>query len=99
MTSVRAVCLAAQMLCYRSQFLGGTGLPYQHGCSAVLIQKVVAMLAEIFMVRLEAAARALKETVPSSTSRFVSFTRNSQFTFKESRHRLSEAVREYPTAR
>ena len=60
--------------------------------------RVVAMLAEIFMVRLEAAARALKETAPSSTSRFVSFTRNSQFTFKESRHRLSEAVREDPTA-
>ncbi len=54
------------------------------------------MLAEIFMVRLEAAARALKETVPSSTSRFVSFIPNSQFTFKESRDRLSEAVREEP---
>ena len=37
-------------------------------------QKVVAMLAEIFMIRLEAAARALNETVPSSTSRFIPFT-------------------------
>jgi hypothetical protein len=48
---------------------------------------------------LEAAARALKETVPSSASRFVSFTPNSQFIFKESRDRLSEAVREEPTVR
>jgi hypothetical protein len=64
------------------------------GC---LDPRVVAMLAEIFMVRLEAAARALQETVPSSTSRFVSFTPNSQFTFKESRDWLSEAVREEPT--
>jgi hypothetical protein len=53
------------------------------------------MLAEIFMVRLEAAARALKETVPSSTSRFIPLTPNSQFSFKE--HRLPEAVREEPT--
>jgi hypothetical protein len=49
------------------------------------------------MVRLEAAARALKETLPSSTSRFVSFTPNSQFTFKK--NRLSEAVREERTVR
>ena len=54
------------------------------------------MLAEIFMVRLEAAARALKKTLPSSTSRFVSFTPNSQCTFKE--NRLSEGVREKRTA-
>jgi hypothetical protein len=61
--------------------------------------KVVAMLAEIFMVRLEAAARALKETVPSSTSRFIPFNPNSQFTFKQSPERPSEAVREAPPLR
>ena len=55
------------------------------------------MLAEIFMVRLEAAARALKETMASSTSRSICFTPNSQVTFKESRDRLSEAVGEEPT--
>ena len=56
------------------------------------------MLAEIFIVRLEAAARALQETPVSSNSRFVAFGSHSQFTFKESRDRLSEAVREKPTA-
>ena len=54
------------------------------------------MLAEIFMVRLEAAARASKETVPSSTSRFVPFTPNSQSKFKESLERPFEEVREKP---
>jgi hypothetical protein len=52
------------------------------------------MLAEIFMVRLEAAARALKETVPSSTSRFTPFAPNSQVTFKQSQDRPLEPVRE-----
>jgi hypothetical protein len=32
------------------------------------------MLAEIFMMRLEAATRAVRETLPSSSSPFVSFT-------------------------
>jgi|RhiMethySRZTD1v2_1073278.scaffolds.fasta_scaffold3053895_2 hypothetical protein len=41
------------------------------------------MLAEIFMMRLEAAARALKDTLPSSTSQFVSFASNNQVPFKE----------------
>ena len=31
------------------------------------------MLAEIFMVRLEAAARVSPETIPASNSRFVPF--------------------------
>jgi hypothetical protein len=43
------------------------------------------MLAEIFMLRLEAAARVLSDRLPSSASQFVSYTPNSQFTFKESR--------------
>jgi hypothetical protein len=40
------------------------------------------MLAEIFMVRLEAEAR-LVEVLPPSTSRFVPFSASSQFVFKE----------------
>jgi hypothetical protein len=55
------------------------------------------MLAVIFMVRLEAAARALRDTVPSSTSRFVSFNLNSQF--KEGRKRPLKAVPEEPVTK
>jgi hypothetical protein len=36
--------------------------------------KVVAMPAEIFMVRLEAEARLLEEVLPSSRSRFIPYT-------------------------
>ena len=52
------------------------------------------MLAEIFMMRLEAAARGLKETVPSSISRLIPFNANRQFTFKRRPDRPLEAVRE-----
>jgi len=55
------------------------------------------MVAEIFMLRLEATARALRETMPSSTSQFVSLASNSQVAFKENRKRPSEAVHEQPT--
>ena len=67
-------------------------------CEAVRLSdpRVVAMLAEIFMVRLEAAVRASKETLPSSTSRLVPFTPNSQPTFKDSLERPVEEVREKP---
>jgi hypothetical protein len=43
------------------------------------------MLAEIFMLRLETAVRSLRERLPSSTSQFVSYAPNSEFTFKERR--------------
>ena len=43
------------------------------------------MLAEIFMMRLEAATRALRETLPSSSSPFVSFTPGNRSTLKEDR--------------
>jgi hypothetical protein len=56
------------------------------------------MLAEIFMVRLEAAARALKETALSRNSSFVPFTPNAQVAFKQSRDRLAETVREAESA-
>ena len=62
-----------------------------------LIQGVT-MLAEIFMLRLEATARALRETVPSSTSQFISLAANSQVAFKENRNRPSDAVHEQPTS-
>jgi hypothetical protein len=43
------------------------------------------MLAEIFMVRLEAAARRLGGTLPSSSSPFVPFNANNEFILKERR--------------
>jgi hypothetical protein len=44
----------------------------------------ITMLAEIFMVRLEAAARVSQEKAAQSNSRFVPFTDNNQFIFKDS---------------
>jgi hypothetical protein len=44
---------------------------------------VVAMLAEIFMVRSEAKARLVEEILPSSTSQFIPFSPRTQFVFKE----------------
>ena len=55
------------------------------------------MLAEIFMVRLEAAARVPEETAPSSNTRFVPFTPDTQLTFKQSWHRTAEAGQEKPS--
>jgi hypothetical protein len=51
---------------------------------------VIAMLAEIFMVRLEVTPRVLHETLPTSSSQFVPFERSSQFAFKGQRGRLVE---------
>jgi hypothetical protein len=45
--------------------------------------RVVAMLAEIFLVRLEAAARLQEQTASLSSSKFVPFTPSSQFVFKD----------------
>ena len=42
--------------------------------------RVVAMLAEIFMVRLEAAARLMEGAIPSRASRFTPFTVGVRFT-------------------
>jgi hypothetical protein len=62
--------------------------------AAVLLgpEMVVAMLAEIFMVRLEAKPRALQEKLPSSTSQFVPFNKEGQFAFKERNDGLVEAI-------
>jgi hypothetical protein len=52
------------------------------------------MLAEIFMVRLEAEARLVEEVLPSSTSRFIPFNLGSVFVFKQANHKRLEAPRE-----
>jgi hypothetical protein len=52
------------------------------------------MLAEIFMVRLEAAARASQEKAAQSNSRFVPFAVGNQFIFKDSKEQVVEPVRE-----
>jgi hypothetical protein len=52
------------------------------------------MLAEIFMVRLEAAARLQQETVSPSGSPFIPFTANNQFRFKDRIARPADRPRE-----
>jgi hypothetical protein len=48
------------------------------------------MLAEIFMVRLEAEARLVEDILPSSTSRFIPFV------FKQTDRKREEASSEEP---
>ena len=57
------------------------------------------MLAEIFMVRLEAAAPASQQKAGQSNSRFVPFADSSQFIFKDNREQAVEPVREKVPAR
>ena len=52
------------------------------------------MLAEIFMVRLEAAARLQQETALVSSSPFIPFTPDNQFLFKDSAARPDDRRRE-----
>jgi hypothetical protein len=52
------------------------------------------MLAEIFMVRLQAEARFVEEVLPSRTSRFIPFSPRTQFTFKENDLKAEEAPSE-----
>ena len=61
---------------------------------ACLDPRVVAMLAEIFMVRLEAAVRPVQEKLPSSVSPFVPFSPSAQLTFKRNEDRAPEGARE-----
>ena len=56
--------------------------------------KVVAMLAEIFMVRSEAKARLVEEVLPSSTSQFIPCSPRTQFTFKQADLKAEEAPSE-----
>jgi hypothetical protein len=53
---------------------------HQRQAFGCLDLRVVAMLAEIFMVRLEAAARLMEETIPSRASRFTPFIVGARFT-------------------
>ena len=57
------------------------------------------MLAEIFMVRLEAEARLVEEVVPSRTSRFIPFNLKRQFGFKETEPKAAEAPSKEPLVR
>ena len=52
------------------------------------------MLAEIFIVRLEAAARLEEQTATLSSSPFVPFTPNNQFLFKDRTARPADRPRE-----
>ena len=55
------------------------------------------MLAEIFIVRLEATVPVSQEKLPSSNSQFVPFTPDTQLTFKKGRDRPAEAGQEKPS--
>jgi len=81
------------MLCWRSQFFGHV---YRKGIAVRLfgVEKVVAMLAEIFMVRSEAKARLVEDVLPSSTSSFIPFSPRTQFTFKQTDLKAKEASSE-----
>lgn len=52
------------------------------------------MLAEIFMVRLEAAARLQQEMASLSSSPFIPFGPNNQFSFKDRTARPADRSRE-----
>jgi hypothetical protein len=57
---------------------------------------VVAILAEVFMVGLEAQRRRVEEVLPSSTSSFIPFSPKSNV-FKESDPKVDEALGEDQT--
>ena len=54
------------------------------------------MLAEIFIVRLEAQRRLVEQALPSSTSRFIPFGRKTQSGLKEAERKGVEAPSEEP---
>jgi hypothetical protein len=55
------------------------------------------MLAEIFMVQLEAEARASRDATPSGNSRFLPFVNGGQFVFRDSGKRSVEPERAEPS--
>jgi hypothetical protein len=61
-----------------------------------LIAKVVTMLAEIFMVRLEAERRVVEQAMPSSASPFIPLSSRSQFGFKDAERKAAQAPSEEP---
>jgi hypothetical protein len=60
--------------------------------------KVVAMLAEIFMLRLEAERRLAQDVLPSR-SRQILFSPKSKFAFKQTNQEGAEAPNEEPPVR
>ena len=98
MTSVRAVGLAAQMLLPITVFRRDRSTLHAPLFSC-LVQKVVAMLAEIFMVRSEAKARLVEEVLPSSVSQFIPFSPRTQFTFKNTDPKVADGPHEEPPVR
>ena len=61
--------------------------------------KVVAMLAEIFMMRLEAERRLAQEALPASASPLIPFSPKSQFAFRKPKHEGAEAPTNEPPVR
>jgi hypothetical protein len=61
--------------------------------------KVVAMLAEIFMLRLEAERRLVQDVPPSSAPRQILFSPKSKFAFKETNQEGAEVPSEEPPVR
>jgi hypothetical protein len=57
------------------------------------------MLAEIFMLRLEAERRGGQDVLPSSTSRQTLFSPKSKFVFKETNQKGAEAPSGEPPVR
>jgi hypothetical protein len=58
--------------------------------------KVVAMLAEIFMLRLEAERLRVQEVLPSSASSFVPFEATNNLVVKKAEHKAAETQSEEP---
>ena len=57
------------------------------------------MLAEIFMLRLEAERRLAQDVLPSSASRQILFSPKSKFAFKETNQEGAEAPSVEPPVR
>jgi hypothetical protein len=58
--------------------------------------KVVAMLAEIFMLRLEAERLRVQEVLPSSASSFVPFKATNNLVVKKAEHKAADTQIEEP---
>jgi hypothetical protein len=61
--------------------------------------RVVAMLAEIFMLRLEAERRLAQDILPSSASRRIPFSPKSQFALEGANQNREEVATEEPAVR
>jgi hypothetical protein len=57
------------------------------------------MLAEIFILRLEAERRLVEQSLPRSPSRFIPFSRRSQAGLKKPEPKAAEALSKEPLVR